>query len=562
MGKEQIPPEEQENFDFIFSEEVDKTSVEKTLQKINHRNKIIVLLLFVVVVSGFYFYQYQSKSSLDYLGGNVLRLSAGGTGVEAPEVYVLEHPWLNTSFSSALLYRPLLSTDATFTEVNTTGQALCSEYSVSSEGLTYTLTLHENIFWSDGVAITLEDVVFSFETFLKSSPVNTNLETAFLKIKGAEAWKNGTASSLEGLSLEGDVLTITLTSRYNTFLMMLTQFCPLPKHILEEVDPAVLSINHEFFQESNPVVNGMYQIAGRNDKEQLEYERNPYYEGTVCDIEKVVLHWDHPQVDLDYHTTNSYTEMVSYRGMKGFVEYDIEVLFYRYFIFNPVGSDAVVDVRVRQAVNHAMDIGAMFQEIYRNAGTLLYGGQPSVATEEVYPYDPELARALLEEAGYDFDYCFTIAYYYSDQISLSFLEGVKEYLEAVGMTVELKFMEIADLYDAPTYDMMLKGLSAFNSEDWYNEYRSNYVRVLLGEVEEFGDLVDDVVTASTEEAVQAVQRGLVELEQSLLYKIPLFTLKQVAYINGNRIYVPEGTVFGNSRYLHDFHLEDWYIKKG
>jgi peptide/nickel transport system substrate-binding protein len=63
------------------------------------------------------------------------------------------------------------------------------------------------------------------------------------------------------------------------------------------------------------------------------------------------------------------------------------------------------DVRVRRALNYAVDWDAILTSIYGGNGIRLasaflpsgFGFDPSL---EPYPYDPEQAKALLREAGY------------------------------------------------------------------------------------------------------------------------------------------------------------------
>jgi len=65
------------------------------------------------------------------------------------------------------------------------------------------------------------------------------------------------------------------------------------------------------------------------------------------------------------------------------------------------------DVRVRQALNHAVDKQLILEEILGGQGTVLggqlltsntFGHNPNL---DPYPYDPETAKALLAEAGYE-----------------------------------------------------------------------------------------------------------------------------------------------------------------
>lgn len=60
------------------------------------------------------------------------------------------------------------------------------------------------------------------------------------------------------------------------------------------------------------------------------------------------------------------------------------------------------DVRVRQAMNYAIDKQAIIDELFAGEGTVANADTPVQAWNEIppYPYDPEKARELLDEAGY------------------------------------------------------------------------------------------------------------------------------------------------------------------
>jgi peptide/nickel transport system substrate-binding protein len=74
-------------------------------------------------------------------------------------------------------------------------------------------------------------------------------------------------------------------------------------------------------------------------------------------------------------------------------------------VLNMLKVEALNDVRVRQALNHATDVDTIIATVMQNAAYRLAGpfgpGIPGHDPEmQPYPYDPERARALLAEAGY------------------------------------------------------------------------------------------------------------------------------------------------------------------
>lgn len=68
-------------------------------------------------------------------------------------------------------------------------------------------------------------------------------------------------------------------------------------------------------------------------------------------------------------------------------------------------NEALSDVRVRQAINYAVDKQALIDTVWWGYGQKIGSHYPTVLKEYVdmndrYPYDPEKAKELLSQAGY------------------------------------------------------------------------------------------------------------------------------------------------------------------
>ncbi|MFI3254824.1 MAG: ABC transporter substrate-binding protein [Eubacteriales bacterium] len=547
----------------IYSQKLDVENIDKKMKKtflLAHGVVIGVFLALIIFIVG---QQNSSEDSKEYIGGNIIRL-ANGIG-EPADNYVVGNPWKNASLLGMLTMRSLFLTDSTYTEIN---ERLAEKYEVLDDGCTYVITMRENQFWSDGEEITVEDVVFSFHAFMSCDDVNSNMSAAFNHIVGATEYAEGKADSITGITSEGNTVTIQIDEPYSTFALMLTQFVPVPEHVLKDEDWTTLTQDHDFFTSDHIVCSGQYVVGGLDEEKNMILVHNPYYTDTLSDIETILFCWDYENTELDYYPTNDITKMVSYRSMKGYEEHEVSVYYYRYFVFNLAGGDegeensAMQDVRVRQAINHAIDVETLLKDVYLDKGEQVYGGSIGHA-EEVYDYDPEKAKALLEEADYDFSRTFVISYYSGDSNSRIFLERVKAYLEAVGLTVELYKAGSGELYENPNYDMMMKNLSSLNTEDWYSEYLSTNANLgqLLGREGEFDDLVSQLTSTPDIKEYNSILQELVDLEQGLLYKMPMFLIGEAVYINGNRLSVPDDMVFGNTRYRSDVRLDEWFVIK-
>lgn len=573
---------------------LDAVSAEKKLKKAQQKNSIIIFSIILSVIFANFYRDWKVEASKTYIEGNVLKIARSGAAS-------VGNPWKNASFVGQLTFRSLFLTDSGFSNIE---PELAKSYEVTEDGLTYIVTLKEGEKWSDGSDFTVDDVVFSIESFLLCSNVNSIIETAFNKIKGASQFKEGKTDHLEGLSTDGNDIIIELEMPHSSFALTLTQFVPLPKHILQYEDPSTFTSGIDFFL--NPVCTGMFMVDCTNEDGDLELIHNPHYSDKQTDIERVILYGAYKTMNIDHYSTTNITEMVSYRSMTGFTEYSVNVYFYRYFVFNMMaGFDipeqiplldedgkqvldengeviltdppsveydedrpenvAMQDVKVRQAITHAIDIETLLSEVYFGTGNLVYGGSQSLA-KEVYEFNPEKAKKLLIEADYDFDRPFTIGYYHTDNNTTVFLQRVQQYLEDIGLTVRLvRASGNTALYETREYDMFLKALSAFNTQEWYTEFLSTNTNfaALYGTQGEFDDLVQELGSTSGDVQVfMDTLTQLVQLEQSLVYKIPLFSLSDSVYINSNRLHVPDNMTFGNTRYRSDLRVDEWFIKKG
>jgi peptide/nickel transport system substrate-binding protein len=109
-----------------------------------------------------------------------------------------------------------------------------------------------------------------------------------------------------------------------------------------------------------------------------------------------------------------------------------------------VVAPALADVRVRQALNYAVDREAVARAAYGEAGTPIDqaavqgfdGYDPEL--EGTYPYDPEKARELLEEAGYADGFTMAVNYQSFDPGSTKMIQAVAAQWAEIGVTLELK----------------------------------------------------------------------------------------------------------------------------
>ncbi len=449
---------------------------------------------------------------------------------------------------------------------------LCSEYAVSNDNMQFVFTLRDDVTWHDGAPFGPKDVQFSIETALRAAIVNGIYVTAFKSIDGAEAYAAGEADAISGIEIGENTVTITLAKPYGAFLNVLAQFMLYPEHLLADADPKTIHQN-EFWE--HPIGVGPYKLAEVVWGNYAIFDRYEGYFGEKPQIERIKLQKLSDTIvackagQLDYFNTNNIETIREIEKIGGYVVYPVDTYFMRYFIMNldsPEGvNEKLADVRIRQALLYAIDREAIVQEFFPN-GDMTDTFVPSGYADywqgaEHYDYNPEKAKALLAEAGYDFSSTLRLRYYYNDQTSVDLMDLIAFYWGEVGVKTEPQLFQgdaTTQIYETRNHDIVYKGLSAFGYEEAYGEMVSsgNIMKYLVND-----DVYDALLTelnATLDPAARAkVIEDLQKLDQEYLYRLPFFSLQNCIVVNTNRLKTAE--VLGNEWWNYNRHIEDWEI---
>ena len=160
--------------------------------------------------------------------------------------------------------------------------SICTEYSVSDDGLTYDFTIQDGVVFSNGSELTASDVQYTFERLLKAGEENMDIPE---EVAGAEAVESGEADTLEGFKVTDDThFSITLSEPNAGFTAELSAAAMsiVDRETMEEVknfgtDPA------------DTIGSGPYIVTEweANDHYTLEY--NPKYWGEEPTVKKVIV---------------------------------------------------------------------------------------------------------------------------------------------------------------------------------------------------------------------------------------------------------------------------------
>lgn len=327
--------------------------------------------------------------------------------------------------------------------------SLCESHMVSDDGLTYTFTLKDGIVFSNGNALTADDVQYTFERLLTAGGVNDDIP---LEVVGAEALQNGEADTLEGFAVIDDThFSIMLNTANAGFLAELTSpaMSIVDKETVESVANFGLSCE-------DTVGTGPYKVTEWvvNDHFTLEY--NDKYWGEVPSVKKAIvsiipdpstqnLMYQNGELDIiDLEALDSSIVEATYKSQYADKLVVSSRVGLTYFALNE-NNQYLSDVNVRKALQMAVDADTIVSSIYAGNAMVENGIIPKGVwgfnkdlTRSAY--DPEGAKALLADAGYaDGEISFELSMDSSASSNLQLVyQVVQQNLQAIGINAGIK----------------------------------------------------------------------------------------------------------------------------
>ncbi len=361
---------------------------------------------------------------------------------------------------------------------------LAESWTVSEDGLTMTFRLRPNIRWHDGAALTAEDVRFTYQKLIDPS-VRTPFSSNYELIESVEV-----------------VDPLTIRVRYKEpFAPALESWMMgiIPKHLLEGQDLNTTPLLRR------PIGHGPYRFVRWKTGELIELAANPdYFEHRpfidrylyriIPDTATQFLELMTGGIDLSSLTPLQYRRQTD----TPFVRRAYQKFRYPSFGFTYLGynlQDARFrDVRVRQAINRAIDKQAIVEGVLYGLGEVATGPYPKASwaydpAVQPEPYDLERAAALLAEAGWadrdgdgwlDKDgrpFRFTILTNQGNDVRRQVAELVQQQLKRLGIDVKIKVIEwstfVHEFIDKRRFEAVLLGWSLARDPDLYDIFHSS-----------------------------------------------------------------------------------------
>ena len=434
------------------------------------------------------------------------------------------------------------------------------EPEVSEDGLTYTIKLKDGLVWSDGEPITAHDFVFGINRNLTYGAENGFVTDKMVRyLEGAEEYLADTEVDLETFSFAGVEALDDTTVVYHlktpcaffTGLLCGGGFLPLR----EDVAEAGFS---EWAVEPGYPVTGAYVLDYCNENEKVVLTKNEsFYDAenvTVDEITFQVMPDMDAQAaafktgDLDAALAISASIVSTYENQNELWNRPQQSVYSIDLNSGEKGPEALKDVNVRRALAISINRDEIVKAI--NAGnfyTPLYGYVPfgmkgaeddfrkeGDAKQLYQAYDPEKAKELLKEAGYDESNPLTLKYKYSNNsIHADVAQMLEQMWKAVGVNVELEVVESGVFYDQidqGDFEMARYALMCTNDP---SEFLNQWTQAMQPVAAVADDTYDQMMTDVTKivdrtEYMNKLHEIETYLVEEQVYVIPLFDFNEPA----------------------------------
>ncbi|HEX2883689.1 MAG TPA: ABC transporter substrate-binding protein [Candidatus Limnocylindria bacterium] len=289
---------------------------------------------------------------------------------------------------------------------------LATEWSVSDDGLTWTLTLVEGATFHDGEPVTAADVVYSVELYRDTEdfPFLPSYAAPFVEVEAT------------------DERTVVLTTEepINTFEPYLAFLYILPQHVWEAEDDPVA------FENAEMIGSGPFKLVEASQGEFIQLEANTDYWTTPANVDGVIFQtYSNADARVQALTTGEVdaitefpaTAVSTLQNTDGVTVHVADIAAggsFRDYFFNVVsdedcpeedgvcsGHPALKDVNVRRALAHAVDKQQIIDVATLGTGSpglsVVPPGLGDYYASEVqdYAFDVAEANRLLDEAGYE-----------------------------------------------------------------------------------------------------------------------------------------------------------------
>ncbi len=341
---------------------------------------------------------------------------------------------------------------------------LAESWTVSPDGKSYTFVLRKGVQFHNGQEMTADDAKFAMEYTMEAS----NGAFGFERLRPVERIETPDRYTLQ-------VTLRDLSSAFLPSLGGIESFSVIPRDSLE---PGVDKPN------AFPAGTGPFKFISWQPRQQLVFERFPGYWGRVANIERLVIRpiedstvritaLRSGDVDIIERTPYEWVQQIKDGKLPGIALTEAHTAGYRRLLFNT--ADPPFDnLKLRQAVAYGTDMREVLQAAFFGFGEIAdqkypVGHKWYVPGVPSYPYDPDRAKAVLAESGYNGE---PIPMYIENAADMQTVAAtIQAQMRKIGVNIQIQTLEFAS-----QRDLIAKGQFTFDfmGSNYYDDPYSTY----------------------------------------------------------------------------------------
>ena len=333
-------------------------------------------------------------------------------------------------------------------ETNKPVLALAEKVDVSSDGKVYTYTLKKNILFHNGRGLTVDDIIWSYERIM--NPAFASPAARFIRfIEGAKEMEDGKADTITGLrKIDEYTLEITLVNAVDpSYNLYQIAAAIVPREEVEKRGDAFTT---------DPVGCGPFQFERWTKGSELVLKKFPgYYEEGKPYLDKIVfkIMGEGAARDIAFQAKELDATIV---GASQYIQYqkdpklsknliDVAEMYTRLMVFN-LDNEIFADVRVRQAINHAINAPLIIDKYLKGKAFPCVSFLPTTSpafdvNARGYEYDVKKAKELMAAAGREKGFTVDVICTSSKSYGVGVVESLIPFLKKIHITVKPQQVE-------------------------------------------------------------------------------------------------------------------------
>jgi len=433
-------------------------------------------------------------------GGSLYNSTIG----EGPKTF---NPWTAKDATSStigeMMFDGLVSTDAY------TGQTvpqLAKSVKINKSGTEYIVRLRKGLKWSDGMPITSEDVVFTWNDIVTAGFGNTSMRDNIII--------DGQPPKVE--ALDRYTVKFTTPQPFAPFLRQLS-LSIAPRHILLPVVKQGRKSFDSFWGVTTPpdqfITSGMFRLSRYIPAQRVELVRNPnyyvidklgrklpylskYIMYIVGDLNNEVLKFESGELDMLSVRGENVARFKELQKRSGYTLYnlgpDTGTMFLSFnentrkndngkYYVNPIKQRWFNDVNFRKAVDYAIDREGIVSNVLGGIGSPLFTAESlssiylNQKLKNGHPRNLNIARDYLRQSGFKWDKHGKLYDKWNNRVEFNLYTNagnterestgvmIKQDLEELGLKVNFKPIEfnvlVGKLVDSLDWDAIIISLT-------------------------------------------------------------------------------------------------------